>query len=200
MKMTTKQVADFFGKSVTTVLRAAKKAGVETRKGQAKLYTKEEVSSLSKALYKTVPAIVKDSIDLTFANDVSEPMANAKVSFLSEKDIAIISQIVSVTVSETIKALDGRMTNIEQKIEQRKLLLAAPRLDARAHIKKMIDEYVSRNGIEHRDAYRYLYREFFYRTRCNASLCAKNRGMKTIDYIDDEGMIEILEAIAMEVL
>lgn len=40
MEMTTKQVADFFGKSVTTVLRAAKKAGVETRKGQAKLYTK----------------------------------------------------------------------------------------------------------------------------------------------------------------
>lgn len=32
------------------------------------------------------------------------------------------------------------------------------------------------------------------------SLCAKNRGMKTIDYIDNEGMIETLEAIAMEVL
>lgn len=192
MEMTTKQVAGFFGKSTDTILRAAKKAGVETRKGQAKLYTKEEVLSLSKSLYKTVPDIVKDSIDLTFANAVSKPMANAEAGRLDRLEM-LMEKLLLVT---------GNLLQVQQsnQTQEKRVLLPAPQLDARAHIKKMIDEYVSRNGIEHRDAYRYLYREFFYRTKCNASLCAKNRGMKTIDYIDDEGMIETLEAIAMEVL
>jgi histone H3/H4 len=195
MEMTTKQVADFFGKSTDTVLRAAKKAGVETRKGQAKLYTKEEVLSLSKSLYKTVPDIVKDSIDLTFANAVRKPMANAEAGRLDRLDR--LEQLM-----EKLLLVTGNLLQVQQnnQTQEKRVMLPAPQLDARAHIKKMIDEYVSRNGIEHSDAYRYLYREFFYRTKCNASLCAKNRGMKTIDYIDDEGMIETLEAIAMEVL
>ena len=198
--MTTKEIADIAGVSIDTVQKVAREVYPE-KFGQGKRVTylkAEAISVMSLIRKRNFVELPKDAEVLP--KDAEVLPQNAKVSFLSEKDIAIISQIVSVTVSETIKALDGRMTNIEQKIEQRKLLLAAPQLDARAHIKKMIDEYVSRNGIEHRDAYRYLYREFFYRTKCNASLCAKNRGVKTIDYIDDEGMIETLEAIAMEVL
>lgn len=191
--MTVKQMAEVAGVSKDTVLRKVKELYPErVKNGKATRLTQTEAVCVMKELRK------KNFVEPLQNAEVATQ--NAKVSFLSEKDIAIISQIVSVTVSETIKALDGRMTNIEQKIEQRKILLPAPQLDARAHIKKMIDEYVSRNKIEHGDAYRYLYREFFYRTKCNASLCAKNRGMKTIDYIDNEGMIETLEAIAMEVL
>lgn len=191
--MTVKEMAEVAGVSKDTVLRKIKEIYPERIKnGKATNLIQTEAVYVMKELRK------KNFVEPLQNAEVATQ--NAKVSFLSEKDIAIISQIVSVTVSETIKALDGRMTNIEQKIEQRKILLPAPQLDARAHIKKMIDEYVSRNKIEHGDAYRYLYREFFYRTKCNATLCAKNRGMKTIDYIDEEGMIETLEAIALEVL
>ena len=103
---------------------------------------------------------------------------------------------------EKLLLVTGNLLQVQQsnQTQEKRVMLPAPQLDARAHIKKLIDEYVSRNNIEHGDAYRYLYREFFYRTKCNATLCAKNRGMKTIDYIDNEGMIETLEAIAMEVL
>ena len=191
--MTIRQMAEVSGLSTDTVTRKVKEMYPDRVKNG-------RPTNLVQAEAITVMAELRKKNFVSPLQNAEVATQNAKVSFLSEKDIAIISQIVSVTVSETIKALDGRMTNIEQKIEQRKILLPAPQLDARAHIKKMIDEYVSRNGIEHSDAYRYLYREFFYRTKCNASLCAKNRGMKTIDYIDDEGMIEILEAIAMEVL
>lgn len=79
-----------------------------------------------------------------------------------------------------------------------KKMIPAPALDPRAHIIKLANEYVSKTGIEHRDAYTMLYREFGYRTHCNAILSAKNRGMKIIDYIDSEGQIETLEAIALE--
>ena len=191
--MTIRQMAEVSGLSTDTVTRKVKEMYPDRVKNG-------RPTNLVQAEAITVMAELRKKNFVSPLQNAEVATQNAKVSFLSEKDIAIISQIVSVTVSETIKALDGRMTNIEQKIEQRKILLPAPQLDARAHIKKMIDEYVSRNGIEHSDAYRYLYREFFYRTHCNASLCAKNRGMKTIDYIDDEGMIETLEAIAMEVL
>lgn len=191
--MTTREIAETAGVSTETASRKIKEMYPDRVKNgkPTRLIQSEALCVMSELRKKNfVEPLQNDKVALQ----------NAKVSFLSEKDIAIISQIVSVTVSETIKALDGRMTNIEQKIEQRKILLPAPQLDAREHIKKLIDEYVSRNKIEHGDAYRYLYREFFYRTKCNASLCAKNRGMKTIDYIDNEGMIETLEAIAMEVL
>lgn len=191
--MTIRQMAEVSGLSTDTVTRKVKEMYPDRVKNG-------RPTNLVQAEAITVMAELRKKNFVEPLQNAEGATQNAKVSFLSEKDIAIISQIVSVTVSETIKALDGRMTNIEQKIEQRKILLPAPQLDARAHIKKMIDEYVSRNGIEHSDAYRYLYREYFYRTKCNASLCAKNRGMKTIDYIDDEGMIETLEAIAMEVL
>ena len=191
--MTIRQMAEVSGLSTNTVTRKVKEMYPDRVKNG-------RPTNLVQSEAITVMAELRKKNFVSPLQNAEVATQNAKVSFLSEKDIAIISQIVSVTVSETIKALDGRMTNIEQNIEQRKILLPAPQLDARAHIKKMIDEYVSRNGIEHSDAYRYLYREFFYRTKCNASLCAKNRGMKTIDYIDDEGMIETLEAIAMEVL
>jgi predicted transcriptional regulator len=192
--MTTKEIAEVAGVSERTVRRIAKnEVGVVFERGKKAIFTEKEAIETMRLARKKGFIVPRQNADV--------PRQNADVnSFLTERDIAIISQIVSVTVSETIKALDGRMTNIEQKIEQRKILLPAPQLDARAHIKKLIDEYVSRNKIEHGDAYRYLYREFFYRTKSNASLCAKNRGMKTIDYIDNEGMIETLEAIAMEVL
>ena len=106
------------------------------------------------------------------------------------------------SLMEKLLLVTGNLLQVQQsnQTQEQRVLLPAPQLDARAHVKKLIDEYVSRNKIEHGDAYRYLYREFFYRTKCNATLCAKNRGMKTIDYIDDEGMIETLESIALEVL
>ncbi len=198
MTMTTKQLSEFFGKSVDTVQRAAKKAGIETRKGQKKLFTKEEVLYLANALYKTVPAVIKDAIDATYANAVSKHTANADV-----KPAEINSRLDRLEMlMEKLLLVTGNLLQVQQsnQTQEKRVLLPAPQLDSRSHIKKLIDEYVSRNKIEHGDAYRYLYREFFYRTKCNASLCAKNRGMKTIDYIDDEGMIETLEAIAMEVL
>jgi len=60
-------------------------------------------------------------------------------------------------------------------------------------------EYVKNTGDSHSSAYGELYRQFKYRTHVDAVQCAKNRGSSTIEYIETEGMIETLEAIAMEV-
>lgn len=192
--MTIKQMAEVSGISTETVSRKVKEMYPDSvRNGKATNLIQSEAICVMAELRK---------------KNFVEPLQNEKValqnekvsSFLSERDIAIISQIVSVTVSETIKALDGRMTTIEQKIEQRKALLPAPQIDPRSHIVKLVTDHVSRTGLEFRDVYKLLYREYGYRTHCNASLSAKNRGMKIIDYIDSEGQIEILESIAMEIM
>lgn len=182
--MTAREIAEIAGLSVDTVQKKIKELypeNVEQRKRT--VLNKTQSIEIMKELRKKNFILPQNSADLP------QNSADNRLDRLEQ----LMEKLLLVT---------GNLLQIQQsnQTQEKRVLLPAPQLDARAHIKKMIDEYVSRNGIEHSDVYRYLYREFFYRTKCNASLCAKNRGMKTIDYIDDEGMIETLEAIAMEVL
>ncbi len=182
--MTVREIADVAGVSVDTVQKKIKEMFpeiVEHRKRT--VLNKTQAIEVMKDLRKKNFILPQNSADLP------QNSADSRLDRLE----SLMEKLLLVT---------GNLLQVQQsnQTQEKRVLLPAPQLDSRAHIKKMIDEYVSRNKIEHGDAYRYLYREFFYRTKCNASLCAKNRGMKTIDYIDNEGMIETLEAIAMEVL
>jgi len=116
---------------------------------------------------------------------------------LSQKDIEVISTIVSVTVAETIKQLDGRMTNIEQKIEERKALLPAPEIAPRDRINMIIRDYAERNRMPFAAAYSELYKIFNYTYGCNVNASAKHRGVAIIEYIESEGLIENLESVAV---
>jgi len=182
--MTTKEIAEIAGVSVDTVQKKIKELYpeiVEQRKRT--VLNKTQAIEVMKDLRKKNFILPQNSADLP------QNSADSRLDRLE----SLMEKLLLVT---------GNLLQVQQsnQTQEKRVLLPAPQLDSRSHIKKLIDEYVSRNKIEHGDAYRYLYREFFYRTKCNATLCAKNRGMKTIDYIDDEGMIETLEAIAMEVL
>ena len=182
--MTTKEIADIAGVSVDTVQKKIKEMFPEIVEQRKKtVLNKMQAIEVMKDLRKKNFILPQNSADLP------QNSADSRLDRLE----SLMEKLLLVT---------GNLLQVQQsnQTQEKRVLLPAPQLDARAHIKKLIDEYVSRNKIEHGDAYRYLYREFFYRTKCNATLCAKNRGMKTIDYIDDEGMIETLEAIAMEVL
>ncbi len=183
--MTTKEIAEVAGVSVDTVQKVAREVYPE-KFGQGKrvTYLKAEAISVMRLIRKR--NFVELPKDAEVLPQTSEDSRIDRLEMLMEKLLLVTGNLLQVQQSN--------------QTQEKRVMLPAPQLDARSHIKKLIDEYVSRNNIEHGDAYRYLYREFFYRTKCNATLCAKNRGMKTIDYIDDEGMIETLEAIAMEVL
>lgn len=182
--MTVKEIAEIAGVSVDTVQKKIKDLYpeiVEHRKRT--VLNKTQAIEVMKDLRKKNFILPQNSADLP-QNSADSRLD--RLEMLMEKLLLVTGNLLQVQQSN--------------QTQEKRVLLPAPQLDSRSHIKKLIDEYVSRNNIEHGDAYRYLYREFFYRTKCNATLCAKNRGMKTIDYIDDEGMIETLEAIALEVL
>jgi hypothetical protein len=190
--MTTKEIAEVAGVSVDTVQRKGRELFPgKYSQGKRVVFIKDEAVALMKELRK------KNFVELPQNAEVLPQ--NADVSYLSAKDIALISQIVSATVAETIKRLDGRMEKIETRIDQRAALLPAPQIKPRDNINKIVRDWVGKTGGDHREAWNSLYRDFGYRTNTNPSICAKNRGMTILDYIEAEGQIDVLEAVAIEI-
>ena len=205
--MNTREIAKTTGKDISTVQRWTKKASRIMQSIDGKMqsststhpadYSFDETLAIIEAgMGKNAAAIWQTNA--TAAKGESLPSVPAG-SVLTEKDIHLISAVVSMTVSETMKRLDERVAKIESRVEERQALLPAPSMSPRDHINKLAREYANRHSIGFSEAYTTLYREFGYRTHANPSISAKNRGMAIIDYIEAEGQIETLEAIAMEV-
>lgn len=198
--MNIKQLAEFFGKSTATIRRSALSVGIKFKNGTEKTFSKDEVKMISQYLYKTVPLAVKESIDMTFSNDKAKPYANEKhESTLTQKDIELISTIVSMTVSKTIESLDKRMNNIENKYEEKKALLPAPEKSDRDNLRQLVNSYANRKSLSHSFVWGKLYQEVYYRLNFNLKERAENRNMSIIDYAESQGMISELLSIAMEI-
>ena len=209
--MTVKEIAEFTGKEERTVRRWVVKAADKmssvadkmSSAGHGKVtdYNLDEVECILNA-----STMSRDAVSILMANarnnssphENVSPIVSDKSTSLTSRDIEIISTIVSMSVAKTFEILDKRVEKLESKVEERKALLPPPSISPRAHITQLARKYVSETGSEYHEAYAMLYSEYNYRMHENASLCAKNRGIKVIDYIEDEGNIEILESIAME--
>lgn len=63
--MTTKELAEFLGKSPRTIRRMASKAGIKTQERKIKQYTKEEVLEMIKLVYDKLPSWQKEAVDRT---------------------------------------------------------------------------------------------------------------------------------------
>lgn len=202
--MTTKEIAEAVGKTERSVRNWANKVAENNSVVAEKIAASTSMHPADYSLDETVSIIEaglgKNAADIFRMNaESSKSSAPAVDSCLNAKDIALISQIVSATVAETIKRLDGRMEKIETRIDQRAALLPAPQIKPRDNINKIVREWVGNTGGDHRDAWNELYRDFGYRTNTNPSICAKNRGMTILDYIEAEGQIDVLEAVAIEI-
>lgn len=203
--MNTKEIALAVNKTERSVQRWVKKLSDKVSSINDKMSASSPMNPADFTLEETIAIIEqglgKNAAEMYASNarKSTGKLISLPESSLSQKDIEVISTIVSVTVAETIKQLDGRMTNIEQKIEERKALLPAPEMNPRDSINMLVREYASRNGISFSTAYSELYRHFNYTYNCNVNVSAKNRDMPIIDYIESEGMIEKLEAVAIKI-
>lgn len=207
--MTTKEIADFNEVSTKTVRRWVDKlsrgAGQNAisceklkmleagEKGLTVDWTEEEVYAIMTSGGRGCV------VNWMRANKPREQAQTSLSSRLNETDIALISKIVSTTVAETIKQLDGRIEKIEGVVSQRRALLPAPTVKPRDNINRLVRDYATKNKIDFRAAWADLYRDFGYRTNSSPTICAKNRGMAILDYIEAEGMIDLLEAVALDI-
>ena len=214
--MTTKQLAETLGKPEKTVRTWAAKASAKTAEASAKLAEAQRSGgtpadwTLDETLDIIEQGMGKNAADIFRMNAIQSAQrergteltqnVGASGSFLTEKDIQLITTLTAGIVSQVMSNLDSRVQKIEGRIEQRQALLPAPKIKSRDHVSMLVREHAKRAGCEFSVAWRELYRQFGYRTNTNPTQCAKNRGMAIIDYIEAEGMIETLESVAIETM
>jgi len=196
--MTVKELAEFTGKTERTIQRWIVKVNDKMSAGNDKMsagghgvYTDYTIDDVQLILESST--FSKDAVSILMNNARSKPQQNVAV------DYEIIGKMIGMAITSALAPLVEKLDKVtEQKKEQ--LQIEAPKMDSRAIITKSVNEYARNAEVSHRDAYVYLYREYGYRTHCNPSVSAKNRGMKIIDYIDSEGQIDLLAAIAQDII
>jgi len=65
-------------------------------------------------------------------------------------------------------------------------------------IRERINVYAVTTGLEHRELWKKLYHEFFYRYETNLPLRAKNRNLSALDVAEEEGMLQDLFDLASQ--
>lgn len=205
--MTTRQIAESTGKDERTIQRWARKTAVKMSSIDDKLSSVQKIGKPADYDLSETIAIIETGLGKNAAMiyrqnaeqnrpAVFEPPAG---SALTEKDISLISTLTAGIVSQIFEKLNGRVEKIEGVVDQRRALLPAPDIKPRDHINMLVREYARNHEIPHGKAWSELYRQFGYRTNTNPSQCAKNREMAILDYIEAEGMIDLLEAVAVDV-
>lgn len=206
--MTVNELAVFCGKNKSTVTRWIAKCNESLRsklqnatKTEPADFTVDEVeailnaSSMSRDAVSILMQNARNNQTLA-GNDVSSSLSDKSSSL--ERAFEMLARAFE-TIAETQKMQESRLNKIEEHIEERKALLPAPQIKSRDHINMIVRAYVSESGMSYADCWRELYRQFGYRTNTNPKKCAENRGMGILDYIETEGQIETLEAVAMDI-
>jgi hypothetical protein len=197
--MNVKEIASAVNKDERTVARWITKASVNMSEVGVKVseakrtqnpadYTLDETCAIiEQGLGKNASALFRAN-----ANFNNTPLPE---STLTQRDLDLIS---ALTIS-IMSGLNQRISNIESKIEERQALLPAPEIKIRDSINKIVREYAHETGTPYDMVWRQLYTEYNYRFNSNVSLLAKNRDMKTIDYMDKEGLLNNLYTVAYKI-
>jgi len=204
--MTTKEIAEFFGKSSDTITRVAKKNGIIIANGKLKDFNKDETEILSRAFYKVVPAIIKTAIDNTFAMPKAQPLANAELATTVKannqvEQLGVMVANLCMAVSEQMKMITAQNEKINAFINQSKpeiKALPAPKLTPRDELRMIINKASKVSG-DYSGAWKTLYTEIYYRLHINAQERAKNAKTTAIDILDAEGLLESAVSIAREI-
>lgn len=182
--MTTKQLAEALGRPEKTVRTWAFKAAAKSAEAAAKSAEAtparpadwsldEALAIVEVGLGKNAASLFRENatrIDLAPAVDVRL----ARLELLVEKLVGALATMVPARAA----ALPA-----PAEMEPRDDLLRLVRLGARR-----IGDY--------RGAWHELYEQFGLRYHRNIHLCAKNRGMDTLDYVESEGLMGELLSLA----
>jgi hypothetical protein len=175
--MTLKDIAEAAGCSDKTVRRwISENMPGKVEHGKVTRFTFSEASKVMEALPKR--------------NMVSN---SGQMSTLPEDRLVRLEVLVEKLIGVVVALIPNQASSASPPRS-----LAAPQIKPRDNVNKIVREFAHKQGIEHSVAFGDLYREFGYRTNTDPRRSAKNRGMAIIDYIETEGMIDTLEAVAIE--
>ena len=203
--MTIKELATFTGKNKSTIGRWVAKCNSPLFNIKLQNATNEDPADFSIDEIEMIlvsGSMSKDAVKILMENAKREtlPVPVIKESLLTERDIALISTLTASIVSKVMENMESRVSNIEGKFEERKALLPPPEMEPKQQLKKIVNSYCGRTGCGFQEAYSDLYREFNYIYHVNVQLSAKNRNIRSIDYIDNDlSMINELISIASKI-
>lgn len=202
--MTTKQIAESVGKDERSVRRWINKASDKMSGCADKMSDAEKTKKpVDWTLDETI-AIIETGMGKSAAQiyRMNAEKSTTEIAVNDDETLRDAFRLMAQafnTIAETQRNIDSRVRIIEGAIESRKALLPAPSIKPRDHVNMLVRNHATKARIEFKDAWKELYQQFGYRTNSNPSVSAKNRGMPVLDYLDAEGMIETLEAVAIEV-
>ena len=120
--MTTREIAKATGKEERTVRRWVNKVAVRMSAVAVKMSASSPAHPADYDLEETI-AIIEEGMGKNAAAIYRENAAKSTVSsVLTDRDFQMIAHIVSVAVSETMKAYDSRMRAVEEKVDMVPLL------------------------------------------------------------------------------
>ena len=120
--MTTREIAKATGKEERTVRRWVNKVAVRMSAVAVKMSASSPAHPADYDLEETI-AIIEEGMGKNAAAIYRENAAKSTISsVLTDRDYQMIAQIVSVAVSETMKAYDSRMRAVEEKVDRVPLL------------------------------------------------------------------------------
>ena len=196
--MTTKEIAEAVGKDERTVRRWVTKVADKMTVVADKMTASSPMKPADYTLDETCEIISAGM----GANAAGIFRANAERSNVpaAGTDLDQAFKAAVAGIYQMIQQHDQRISAVEGAQKQRAALLPAPEKTPRAELSQLVRSYANTRGMEYRSAWTTLYQEMLYRLRINIPTRAKNEGIKSIDYLDREGMIDVACSIMAELL
>lgn len=189
--MTTKQIADAIGKPEKTVRTWAFKAAAKSAEAAAKSAEATPNYPADWDLDETC-AIIEIGLGKNAASLYRE---NARHAPATPAPYSAIGEIVRQTVTAMLPALVAAVRGLVP--ETALALPPAATMGYREQLRRVINTGAARIPGGHQAAWSELYTQYYYRYHRNLRECAKNRGMDTLDYAENEGIMPDLVALAI---
>lgn len=197
--MTVREIMELTKLSRNNVLRVI-------RQQYPGLMKKGKKTKLNRTQSENVVCVLRKTGLISPIQNGEGPSQNAEVSVIT--DIKLLSVSISqmaesmnnlaAGIAGQVEFQNNRIRLLENKFQKRIDALPAPQISTRNEINRIVREEVEKTGADYRDVWHLLYNDFGYRMNRNYGKCAKNRSMKTIDYIEQEGILGELLATARE--
>jgi len=197
--MTTKEIAEAVGKDERSVQRWANKVGDKMSSVSDKMSSSSPAYPADYDLDETV-AIIEAGMGANAAaiyRANAQTIAPAAVNGNDDLDAAFKAAVVQLT--NMVTSIDTRVTTLEGEQAHRKALAPPPGKSPRAELNEAVRKLASHSyENDYRLAWRAILKEIYYRLHINVSVRARNEGVKPIDFLEREGLLETATSIAVE--
>lgn len=195
--MTVKQIAEVTGKDERTVQRWVKKTSDKMSSINDKMSSSSPMKPADYDFEETC-LIIESGMGKNAAG-VFRANADRQLPTVSDSDLDRLFKTAMVTLTTMVESLNSRITRIETQQEEKKALLPAPGKSPRAELSQVVRQLAhAKYDDNFNTAWHFLYKELLYRCHINVVTRAKNEGLRPIDIIENENLLDTAVSIIVE--